>query len=178
MRKRTMPELNRLSVEEFKSAEKMPVVVVLDNIRSQNNTGSVFRTADAFRLQGVYLCGITATPPHREIHKTALGATESVDWQYFPATLEAVKSLLAQGYTILAVEQAEGSILLTDFRPAAGGKFAIVFGNEVNGVDDEVLPFASGCIEIPQYGTKHSINVSVAVGIVIWDLFIKMNTFK
>jgi len=173
-----MPELNRLSVEEFKNAEKMPVVLVLDNIRSQNNIGSVFRTADAFRLQGVHLCGITATPPHREIHKTALGATESVDWQYFPSTIDSIKNLMQQGYTILAVEQAEGSILLTDFSPVSGNKIAIVFGNEVNGIEDEVLQFASECIEIPQYGTKHSINVSVAVGIVIWDVFSKTNKFK
>jgi 23S rRNA (guanosine2251-2'-O)-methyltransferase len=178
MRKRTMPELNRLSVEEFKNAEKMPVVIVLDNIRSQNNIGSVFRTADAFRLQGVHLCGITATPPHREIHKTALGATESVDWQYFPSTIEAVKSLMLQGYTILAVEQAEGSVMLSDFFPVTGNKIAIVFGNEVNGIEDEVLHYASECIEIPQFGTKHSINVSVAVGIVIWDIFSKTNKFK
>jgi 23S rRNA (guanosine2251-2'-O)-methyltransferase len=174
MHKRTMPELNRLTVEEFKAAEKLPVVIVLDNIRSQNNIGSVFRTADAFRLKGVYLCGITATPPHREIHKTALGATESVDWQYFPSTGEAAKELLQQGYTLIAVEQVEGSILLPEFQPTAGKKFAIVFGNEVNGVDDEVLEYISECIEIPQFGTKHSINVSVAVGIVVWDLFTKL----
>ncbi len=174
MRKLTMPELNRLSVEEFKLAGKLPVLIVLDNIRSQNNIGSVFRTADAFRIEAVYLCGITATPPHREIHKTALGATESVDWQYFPATVDAANELLKKGYTLLAVEQAEGSVSLPDFQPASGAKFAIIFGNEVNGVDDEVMSLVSGCIEIPQFGTKHSINVSVAVGIVAWDLFIKM----
>ena len=173
-----MPELNRLTIEEFKASEKLPVVIVLDNIRSQNNVGSIFRTADAFRLQGVYLCGITATPPHREIHKTALGATESVDWQYYPSTLEAIKSLHQQGYFILTVEQVEGSILLPDFQPIVGNKIAIIFGNEVNGIDDEVLTYATASIEIPQYGTKHSINVSVAVGIVIWDLFIKMNILK
>ena len=172
-----MSELSRLTVEEFKTFEKMPVVVVLDNIRSQNNVGSVFRTSDAFRLQGIYLCGITATPPHREIHKTALGATESVDWQYFATTLEAVKTLHSNGYTILAVEQADGSILLSDFQPTAGNKFAIIFGNEVHGIEDEVLTYADGCIEIPQYGTKHSINVSVAVGIVIWDVFVKLKLF-
>jgi 23S rRNA (guanosine2251-2'-O)-methyltransferase len=178
MRKLTMPELQRLSVEEFKAAEKLPVVVVLDNIRSQNNIGSVFRTADAFRLQGIFLCGITATPPHREIQKTALGATESVDWRYFNTTGEAVLHLLALGYTILAVEQAEGSIKLPDYQPAMAEKLAIIFGNEVNGIDDEILTQVNGCIEIPQFGTKHSINVSVAVGIVIWDLFGKINNVK
>jgi tRNA G18 (ribose-2'-O)-methylase SpoU len=178
MKKLTMPELQRLSVEEFKVSEKSPMVVVLDNIRSQNNIGSVFRTADAFRLSGIYLCGITATPPHREIHKTALGATESVDWVYVPTTLEAVKELRSKGFTILAVEQAEGSIKLSDYLPTPGEKLAIIFGNEVNGIEEEVLPHVQGCIEIPQYGTKHSINISVAVGIVIWELFNKMNIFK
>jgi tRNA G18 (ribose-2'-O)-methylase SpoU len=175
MRKLTMPEMNRLSVEDFKAAVKVPVIVVLDNIRSQNNIGSVFRTADAFRLQGVYLCGITATPPHREIHKTALGATESVDWTYFPETADAVRELLSGGYTVLAVEQAEGSTLLQEFIPAPGAKIALVFGNEVNGVGESVLPLVSGCLEIPQYGTKHSVNVSVAVGIIIWDIFNKIS---
>lgn len=178
MKKLTMPELRRLTVEEFKTSEKSPVVVVLDNIRSQNNIGSVFRTADAFRLSGIYLCGITATPPHREIHKTALGATESVDWVYVPTTLEAVKELRSKGFTILAVEQAEGSIKLADYLPAPGEKLAVIFGNEVNGIEEEVLPHVQGCIEIPQYGTKHSINIAVAVGIVIWELFNKMNLFK
>lgn len=178
MRKLTMTELRRLSVEEFKAAEKLQVVVVLDNIRSLNNIGSVFRTADSFRLSGVYLCGITATPPHREIHKTALGATESVDWSYYPTTLEALAQLHAMGYKVLAVEQTEGSIKLPDYRPAIGEKLAIIFGNEVNGIDDDVLLHVQGCIEIPQFGTKHSINVSVAVGIVIWDIFGKMNNFK
>jgi 23S rRNA (guanosine2251-2'-O)-methyltransferase len=174
MRKLTMPELKRLTIDEFKSAEKLPVVVVLDNIRSQNNIGSVFRTADAFRLQGVFLCGITATPPHREIQKTALGATDSVDWQYFNTTNEAVMQLQSQGYTIMAVEQTEGSTLLNEFDPVPGEKLAVIFGNEVNGIDDTALKLVKGCIEIPQFGTKHSINVSVAVGIVIWDIFMKM----
>jgi 23S rRNA (guanosine2251-2'-O)-methyltransferase len=178
MRKLTMAELRRLSVEEFKSAEKLPLVVILDNIRSQNNIGSVFRTADAFRISGIYLCGLTATPPHREIHKTALGATESVDWHYFPSTLEAVTDLRSRGYIILAVEQTEESIKLPDYQPPISEKLAIVFGNEVNGVDDVVLPQVQACIEIPQFGTKHSINVSVAVGIVIWDLYGKMNKFE
>jgi tRNA G18 (ribose-2'-O)-methylase SpoU len=174
MRKLTMPELNRMTVDEFKATEKTPIVVVLDNIRSQNNTGSVFRTADAFRLEGVYLCGFTATPPHPEIRKTALGSTESVDWQYFATTTSAIKQLMEQGYHIIAVEQTEGSIFLQDYHPPAGIKIAVIFGNEVNGVEDEVLELAEQCLEIPQFGTKHSINVSVAVGIVVWDLFLKM----
>jgi 23S rRNA (guanosine2251-2'-O)-methyltransferase len=172
-----MQELQRISVAEFKSATKLPLVVVLDNIRSQNNIGSVFRTADAFRLSGVYLCGITAIPPHREIHKTALGATESVDWIYYPTTLEAIKDLHSKGYTVLAVEQTEGSVNLPDFQPSQNENLAIIFGNEVNGIDDEVLKQVQGCIEIPQFGTKHSINVSVAVGIVIWELFGRMKNF-
>jgi tRNA G18 (ribose-2'-O)-methylase SpoU len=175
MRKLTMPELERLTIEEYKAAKKLPVVIVLDNIRSQNNIGSAFRTADAFRVQQIYLCGITATPPHREIHKTALGATDSVDWQYSPTTLEAVTELTSRGYTLMAVEQTENSILLQDYHPGPDEKIALIFGNEVNGIDDEVLPHLRGCIEIPQYGTKHSINVSVAVGIVIWDIFGKIN---
>jgi len=174
MRKLTMPELKRLTIEEFKSAEKIPLVVVLDNIRSQNNIGSVFRTADAFRLSGVCLCGITATPPHREIQKTALGATDSVEWAYHGTTREALTSLRERGFRIIGVEQAENSTLLNDFAPEQGEKLAIVFGNEVNGIEDEVLELIETCIEIPQYGTKHSINVSVAVGIVIWDIFTKM----
>ena len=175
MRKLTMPELQRLTIEEFKAAEKLPVVIVLDNVRSQNNIGSVFRTADAFRLSGIYLCGITATPPHREIHKTALGATDSVDWFYVGTTLDAVKELRSKGYTILAVEQTQGSISLSEYQPPSDEKFAVIFGNEVNGLDEMLLPYVQGCIEIPQFGTKHSINVSVAVGIVIWDLFGKIN---
>jgi tRNA G18 (ribose-2'-O)-methylase SpoU len=178
VRKLTMPELQRLTIEEFKESKKLPVIVVLDNIRSQNNIGSVFRTADAFRLSGVYLCGITATPPHREIHKTALGATDSVEWLYFQTTLEAVGDLHTNGYTVLAVEQTEGSMKLPDYCPGIGEKIALIFGNEVNGIDDEVLLYMQGCIEIPQYGTKHSINVSVAVGIVVWDLFGKMTNLE
>jgi tRNA G18 (ribose-2'-O)-methylase SpoU len=178
MRKLTMPELQRLTVDEFKASEKLPVIVILDNIRSQNNIGSVFRTADAFRLEGVFLCGITATPPHREIQKTALGATESVEWQYFDTTDEAIRLLKTLGYTIMGVEQTEGSTFLHDFYPVAGEKLAIIFGNEVNGIDEQVLKQVSGCIEIPQYGTKHSINISVAVGIVIWDLFGKIHMLR
>ncbi len=169
-----MPELNRLTPEEFKTSEKTPVIIILDNIRSQNNIGSVFRTADAFRLAGVYLCGITATPPHREIHKTALGATESVEWKYFDTTVEAVKQLHDAGYRIIAIEQVEGGTMLQDFLPLPGEKLAIIFGNEINGVEDEILALSDAILEIPQFGTKHSINVSVAVGIVIWEIFLKM----
>jgi tRNA G18 (ribose-2'-O)-methylase SpoU len=168
-----MTELQRLTIDEFKLAEKLPLIVVLDNIRSQNNIGSVFRTADAFCLAGVYLCGITATPPHREIQKTALGATESVDWQYFDKTPDAIKFLHDQGYTVMAVEQTDRSVMLNEYVPHPGEKLAVIFGNEVNGIEDESLELVKGSIEIPQFGTKHSINVSVAVGIVIWDLFIK-----
>ena len=178
MRKLTMTELQRLTVDEFKAAEKLPVVIILDNIRSQKYIGSVFRTADAFRIQGVYLCGITATPPHREIHKTALGATESVDWIYASTTLEAVTGLQKSGYTVLAIEQAEGSISLPEYTPGKGEKLAVIFGNEVDGIDEEVMSLVQDCIEIPQYGTKHSINISVAVGIVIWNLFGKINNFQ
>ena len=169
-----MSELNRLTIEEYKATDKLPLVILLDNIRSQNNIGSVFRTADAFRLETLCLCGITATPPHREIHKTALGATESVDWKYFPSTIDAIKLLRARGFQIMAIEQTEGSIPLNLFQPDLVQPLAIVFGNEVNGIGDEVLDFCDGSIEIPQFGTKHSLNVSVAVGIVIWDLFGKM----
>ncbi len=174
MRKRSMLELNRLTAEEFRSSEKIPIVIVLDNIRSQHNIGSVFRTADAFRLEAIYLCGITATPPHREIHKTALGATETVDWKYFDSTEDAVKKMQDAGYRIIAVEQAEGSTLLQDFQPESDQKLAIIFGNEVNGIEEEVLNLADTCLEIPQFGTKHSLNISVSVGIVIWDIIFKL----
>ena len=172
-----MNELNRLTVDEFKTAPKNPVVIVLDNIRSQHNIGSVFRTADAFRIESICLCGITATPPHREIHKTALGATESVAWNYYPSTIGAVSALQAQGYRILAIEQAKEATLLTNFIPVLNEKIAFVFGNEVNGIEQEVINQASGCIEIPQSGTKHSLNISVSVGIVLWDIFTKLNIF-
>jgi len=178
MRKLTMNELNRLSIDEFKSAPKNPVVIVLDNIRSQHNIGSIFRTADAFRLESICLCGITATPPHREIHKTALGATESVAWKYYPSTTEAVTGLRTRGYRILAIEQTNDATLLTDYIPSLNEKIALVFGNEVNGIDQEVINQASDCIEIPQSGTKHSLNISVSVGIVLWDIFTKLNIFQ
>ena len=174
MRKLKNSELDRLSVQEFKKAEKMPVVVVLDNIRSLNNIGSVFRTSDAFRIERIYLCGITATPPQKEIHKTALGATESVDWTYSKNIDELIGELKSEGHTILAVEQADKSISLNEFRPEAGHRYAVVFGNEVKGVQQKVIDLSDGCLEIPQHGTKHSLNISVSCGIVLWDLFKKL----
>lgn len=169
-----MDELNRKTVDDFKSAEKTPVLVVLDNVRSMHNVGSVFRTADAFLLQGLVLCGYTPQPPHRDIHKTALGATETVEWQYFPTTIGAVQELKNQGYSIWAVEQTAGSTMLQDFQPSADKPIALVFGNEVAGVDASILPLTDGCIEIPQLGMKHSLNISVSTGIVIWEIFSKI----
>jgi len=177
MRKLGTTEMNRLTVDEFKTAPKIPVVVVLDNIRSQNNTGSVFRTADAFRLEAVYLCGITATPPHREINKTALGATDSVNWKYFSETSLALESLKNEGYHLIGIEQTDSSIALPLYPAVAEKKYALVFGNEVKGLDDSLFPFFHDCIEIPQFGTKHSLNISVAAGIVIWDFFLKLKNF-
>ncbi len=172
MKKLTMDELHRISVEEYKQVEKAPIVVVLDNVRSMNNIGSVFRTADAFRIEKIYLCGITATPPHRDIHKTALGAENSVDWEYVENTATCVERLKAEGYGVFAVEQVKGSVMLDTFVPDEQ-KIAVVFGNEIDGVDQEVVDLCHGCIEIPQFGTKHSLNVSVTAGIVLWDLFYK-----
>lgn len=169
MRKLRITELNRLSPEEFKKSEKHAVIAVLDNVRSLHNVGSVFRTADAFSLRGVRLCGITATPPHNEIHKTALGAEESVDWQYFESTIDAVQKLKNQGYTIVGIEQVNKSIQLTDFTPLPDACYAFIFGNEVKGVQQKVIDLCDFCIEIPQYGTKHSLNVSVSAGIVLWE---------
>ncbi len=160
-----------MDVAEFKRAEKLPVVIVLDNVRSLHNVGSVFRTADAFRLAGLCLCGITACPPSAEIHKTALGAEDSVDWRYFADTLEAVGWLRAAGYTVLAVEQVEGSRMLDRLRLDAAGRYALVVGNEVKGVRQDVVDVADGAVEIPQFGTKHSLNVSVSAGIVMWEFF-------
>jgi len=173
MRKLKNSELNRISVDEFKEADKFPFVMVLDNIRSCHNIGSVFRTSDAFLVEKVFLCGITATPPNNEIRKTALGATESVEWKYFKETLEAVTYLKNEGYIIVSVEQAENSLLLTDFLPNKNAKYAFVFGNEVKGVLQEVVNASDICLEIPQFGTKHSFNISVSVGIVLWDIFLK-----
>lgn len=171
MRKLKTIEITRLSAEEFRKAEKMPLVVILDNVRSLHNVGAVFRTADAFRVQGIMLCGITATPPQTEIHKTALGAEDSVAWQYYADTRDAVNDLKAKGYLVYAVEQAEGSVSLERLSLSAHHPqgYAIVLGNEVKGVQQQVVDLCHGCIEIPQFGTKHSLNVSVAAGIVIWE---------
>lgn len=173
MRKLSNDELNRLSTEEFRDAEKRKIIIVLDNVRSLNNIGSVFRTADAFLIEAIYLCGITGTPPNKEIYKTALGADETVSWQYFENTMQAVEACKTKGYSVYSVEQAEGSISLTDFAPATTG-LALIFGNEVNGVLPEVVSASHGCIEIPQDGSKHSLNISVSVGIVIWDVVSKL----
>ena len=169
MRKLTMPELNRLNITDYHEVKKIPIILVLDNIRSMENVGSFFRTADAFRIEAIYLCGITARPPHREIHKTALGADESVDWKYFTTTAEACEQLKSDGYRIFAVEQVENSIMLDDFK--APEKSAYIFGNEVDGVDDEALKYCEQAVEIPQKGTKHSLNVSVSGGIIMYNLF-------
>jgi len=173
MRKLLNDELGRLSVDAFKEVEKIPFLVVLDNVRSLHNIGSIFRTSDAFRLEGIYLCGITATPPHREIHKTALGATESVHWEYREETTEVIRELKEKDYRIFSVEQAEGSVSLDQIQLRGNQKYALVFGHEIRGVDQKVVDMSDRCIEIPQYGTKHSLNVSVAAGIVIWELFRK-----
>lgn len=169
-----MEELDRLSINEFRQVDKINVVVVLDNIRSQHNIGSIFRTADAFRIECIHLCGITATPPNREIQKTALGATESVEWKYYEKTYYSIEELKKEGYRIIAIEQADESKKINDFNPSENSKIAIIFGNEVFGVDDEVMQICDECIEIPQYGTKHSLNVSVTAGIVIWNIFNKL----
>lgn len=176
MRKLANEELNRKSLEEFRESSKTPVVIVLDNVRSLNNVGSVFRTADAFLLEGVYLCGITGTPPNKEIQKTALGATESVAWKYLPTTLEAISELKELGYLICSIEQAESALFLNDFVPERGQKVAIIFGNEVKGVEQVVVNQSDKVIEIPQVGTKHSLNIAVSVGIVVWDLFQKLRS--
>lgn len=174
MRKLKNEELNRISVNEFKSAKKIPVCILLDNVRSMNNIGSAFRTSDAFLIEKLYLGGITATPPHREINKTALGATESVDWEHVENGAELINHLKAEGYKIFAVEQATGSIMLNKFEPTKNDKYCIIFGNEVFGVDDKLVELADGCIEIPQFGTKHSLNISVSLGVVVWDIFSKL----
>ena len=160
--------MNRLSVDEFKQADKLPLIVVLDDVRSMHNVGSVFRTGDAFRIEAVYLCGITSTPPMAEIHKTALGAEDSVRWKYFPTALEALEALKTEGYEVYSIEQAHGSTKLQEFTPIYNMRYAIIFGNEVKGVHQEVVDASDGCLEIPQFGTKHSMNVSVTAGIVIW----------
>lgn len=174
MKKLSMDELNRVTPEAYKQQAKIPLVVVLDNVRSMYNVGSLFRTCDAFSVEELILCGITACPPHKEITKTALGATESVDWRHYTETTEAVRSLKSQGYRVWAVEQVDTSVKLEDFICLPDEKYAIVLGNEVFGVDDEVLALCDGAIEIPQNGTKHSLNVSIAGGIVMWEIFKKL----
>jgi 23S rRNA (guanosine2251-2'-O)-methyltransferase len=174
MRKLRINELNRLSFPEYKQTKKIPLVVVLDNIRSCNNTGSVFRTSDALLIGKIFLCGITATPPNKEIHKTALDAEKSVDWEYKEKTEDVLAELRKEGFKIFAVEQVEKSIDLSNFQPPVGRKLALVFGNEVKGVQQKVIDLCDGAIEIPQYGTKHSFNVSVSAGIVLWDIFQKL----
>lgn len=173
MRKLNQSELGRMSAEDHKKAQKLPVIVVLDNLRSQHNIGSVFRTADAFRIETIYLCGICATPPHREIHKTALGATESVNWKYFKTTMQAVEELKTSGYKICVVEQTEGSMPVDDFELPESNGLAVIFGNEVGGVDQAIIDASDFCVEIPQFGTKHSLNVAVSAGIMIWETFNK-----
>lgn len=175
MRKLKNNELGRISVDEFKKTKKTPIIVVLDNIRSLNNVGSVFRTSDAFLIEKIYLCGITATPPNKEIHKTALGATESVAWEHVEETLELVEKLKGENVKVLAIEQAENSTKLDAFSPEQNQKYAIVMGNEVKGVQQEVVNASDLCVEIPQLGTKHSLNISVTTGVVLWDLFSKIN---
>lgn len=175
MRKLKNSELKRLDIRGFKEAPKTPLVIVLDNIRSLNNIGSVFRTADAFLLEKIYLCGITATPPNRDIHKTALGATESMAWEYVEDTKSLVENLKLQGYRTLAVEQAENAVMLNEFKAESPEKIALVFGNEVKGVSQEVVTACHGVLEIPQFGTKHSLNIAVSVGVTVWDIWSKMN---
>lgn len=176
-RKLSMLELNRLTPEDYKAQKKTPIVLVLDNIRSALNVGSAFRTSDSFALQGIYLCGITATPPHREILKTAIGATESVDWQYFEQTTDAVEHLKAAGFRVFAVEQVTEKTWLQDVQVSEDEKYALIFGNEVKGVSNSVLSLVDDCIEIPQFGTKHSLNISVSVGIVIWEFVRQLKPF-
>jgi 23S rRNA (guanosine2251-2'-O)-methyltransferase len=171
MRKLANAELNRISIEEFKSLNKIPVCVILDNVRSLNNIGSIFRTCDAFRIEKLFLCGITACPPHKDIHKTALGATESVDWEYSDETLKIVSRLKTNHYHVMSIEQVEGSTGLQKMNLQKGEKYALVFGHEVHGVEQAVIDMSDSCIEIPQYGTKHSLNVSVSAGIVLWEVF-------
>jgi tRNA G18 (ribose-2'-O)-methylase SpoU len=168
MKKLRTIEMNRLSVDEFKQADKLPLIVVLDDVRSMHNVGSVFRTGDAFRIEAVYLCGITSIPPSTEIHKTALGAEDSVNWKYFSTAMEALKELKSDGYEVFSIEQAHGSTMIQEFVPESGKKYAVILGNEVKGVHQEVIDASDGCLEIPQFGTKHSMNVSVTAGIIIW----------
>lgn len=174
MKKLTNDELHRINIDTFKKVAKNPIVLLLDNIRSLNNIGSIFRTADAFRIESIYLCGITATPPHREIQKTALGATESVEWKYYENVSEAIFELKQNKFKIIAVEQADMSIKLNDFKPEINEKYALIFGNEINGVSTVAIDLSDACIEIPQFGTKHSFNVTITTGIILWDILLKM----
>lgn len=175
-RKLKNKELDRLSPEQYKEVEKSPIIIILDNIRSLNNIGSVFRTSDAFLIKKIYLCGITATPPHKDIQKTALGATESVEWEYKKSTLDVVNELQNDGVSVIAIEQAEEALLLNDLEVSPKNTYAVIFGNEVKGVQQEVVSASDIVVEIPQYGTKHSLNIAVSAGVVIWDLFSKLNS--
>ena len=174
MRKLKNSELGRLNIEEFKSVDKIPLIVILDNIRSLNNIGSVFRTSDAFLVDKIYLCGITATPPHKDIHKTALGATESVDWEYVENIMDLIEKLKGANFKIVSIEQAKNSTGLQNFKVLKDHKYAVIFGNEVKGIRQKVVSCSDICLEIPQFGTKHSLNISVSCGVVLWDLFNKM----
>ena len=174
MRKLKNSELDRLSIDEFKQSKKTKLIVILDNIRSLNNIGSVFRTSDAFLIEKIFLCGITATPPHKDIHKTALGSTDSVAWKYVENTIDIIKELQANNVKVLSIEQAENATMLDNFKPEPNTTYAVVFGNEVKGVSQEVVSASDTVIEIPQYGTKHSLNISVSCGVVLWDLFCKL----
>lgn len=178
MRKLENSELDRKSISDFKEATKTPIIIILDDIRSLHNIGSVFRTADAFLIEKIYLCGITATPPNKEIHKTALGATETVAWEHHENVLEVIENLKKEKVSVFAIEQVENSLFLNDFEVEANKKYALVFGNEVFGVNQEAIKLCEGTIEIPQLGTKHSLNISVSAGIVVWDLFCKWNDLK
>jgi tRNA G18 (ribose-2'-O)-methylase SpoU len=178
MRKLRNEELNRLSIEDFREKEKHQIVLILDNVRSRNNVGSAFRTGDAFLIKEILLCGITAKPPHREIHKTALGATDSVSWSYYESTIQAVQKMKEEGFTIIAVEQADEKIMLQNYKPEPDEKLAFVFGNEIRGVAADVVQLSDIVLELPQYGTKHSLNISVSIGIVLWDVINKMYLFK
>ena len=176
MRKLKNSELDRLSVEEFKQKDKTPLIIVLDNIRSLNNIGSVFRTSDAFLVEKIYLCGITATPPHKDIHKTALGSTDTVDWEYVENTIDLIERLKSDNVIVASIEQAENATMLNDFKPQPNEKYALVFGNEVKGVAQNVVSASDVILEIPQFGTKHSLNISVSCGVVVWDLFCKLTS--
>ncbi len=178
MRKLKNSELDRLSVDAFKEAKKTPIIIVLDNIRSLNNIGSVFRTSDAFLIEKIYLCGITATPPNKDIHKTALGSTDTVSWEYIENTLDLVKKLKDNNVTICAIEQAQNATMLNNFTVQPDTKYALVFGNEVKGVDQDVINHSDTVIEIPQFGTKHSLNISVSCGVVVWDVFSKIKVLS